>query len=115
MVGMAVADSVGHMFEFIPIDKPGCRFDPKSLKVTGAYNRFSLKPGQWTDDTSMGLCLADSLLARGFYNGPDIRVRFWNWWYRGYNNAFRKESGRSWSVGLGGNIGASLSDIRSDK
>merc|ERR1719498_257081 len=115
MVGMAVADSVGHMFEFLPIDQKGCRFDPKTLKVSGAYNKFRLKPGQWTDDTSMGLCIADSLLVRGVYNGSDIRVRFWNWWYRGYNNAFRKEQARNRSVGLGGNISASLADIRTSK
>lgn len=112
MVGMAVADSVGHMFEFVPIDQKGCSFDPKTLKVVGAYNKFKLKPGQWTDDTSMGLCLADSLIARGVYHGSDIRVRFWNWWYRGYNNAFRKEASRTRSVGLGGNISASLGEIR---
>ena len=25
------------------------------------------------------------------YDGADIRVRFWNWWHRGYNNAFRRD------------------------
>lgn len=32
-------------------------------EASGVYNKFALKPGQWTDDTSMGLCMADSLLA----------------------------------------------------
>lgn len=112
MAGMAVADSIGHMFEFVPVDRKGCRFDPSSLRITGEYNRFKLKPGQWTDDTSMGLCLADSLLVKGVYNGSDIRVRFWNWWFQGYNNAFHREANRSNSVGLGGNIRSSLQEIK---
>jgi ADP-ribosyl-[dinitrogen reductase] hydrolase len=113
LVGMAVADSVGAPLEFLPVGKSGSRFDPKTLKVTGEFNKFSLKPGQWTDDTSMGLCVADSLLACGTYDGSDIRVRFWNWWNRGYNNAFRRDKDRHKSVGLGGNIGLSLHAIRS--
>jgi len=42
-------------------------------------------------------------------------VRFWNWWNRGYNNAFRLDESRSSSVGLGGNIGKSLAAIHTAK
>merc|ERR1719161_1073825 len=42
MVGMAVADSVGHNFEFLPAGEPGHRFDPVTLKITGAFNKFNL-------------------------------------------------------------------------
>eukprot|EP00443_Scrippsiella_acuminata_P008636 CAMPEP_0115315788 /NCGR_PEP_ID=MMETSP0270-20121206/77773_1 /TAXON_ID=71861 /ORGANISM="Scrippsiella trochoidea, Strain CCMP3099" /LENGTH=512 /DNA_ID=CAMNT_0002735145 /DNA_START=61 /DNA_END=1596 /DNA_ORIENTATION=- len=108
MVGMAVADSVGGLFEFLPVGKKGSHFDAKTLQATGVYNKFALKPGQWTDDTSMGLCLADSLLVCGGYDGSDIRLRFWNWWNRGYNNTFRLDEERSASVGLGGNVSLSL-------
>jgi len=108
MVGMAVADSVGCLFEFLPVGKKGSHFDAKTLRATGVYNKFALKPGQWTDDTSMGLCLADSLLVCGGYDGSDIRIRFWNWWNRGYNNTFRLDEERSASVGLGGNVSLSL-------
>jgi len=108
MVGMAVADSVGGLFEFLPVGNVGSKFDPKTLQATGVFNKFSLKPGQWTDDTSMGLCLADSLLVSGSYDGADMRVRFWNWWNRGYNNTFRLDPDRSDSVGLGGNVSLSL-------
>jgi|Transcript_55995 ADP-ribosylglycohydrolase len=126
MVGMAVCDSVGHAFEFLPVGEQGSRFDQETLEVTGDYNeinqvpsssggwgKFKLKRGQWTDDTAMGLCNADSLLARERYDGSDIRVRFWNWWNCGYNNAFRFDSSRSKSVGLGGNIALSLEDVGS--
>ncbi|CAE7241021.1 CPK2, partial [Symbiodinium pilosum] len=111
MVGMAVADSVGAFLEFLPVGKKGSRFNPDTLQVEGSFNKFKLKPGQWTDDTSMGLCLADSLLVCRGYDGADIRVRFWNWWHRGYNNAFRRDSERKGSVGLGGNVAVSLKDV----
>ena len=29
---------------------------------------FNLQPGQWTDDTSMALCLATSLLEKGGFD-----------------------------------------------
>eukprot|EP00435_Cladocopium_sp_Y103_P067444 s278_g30.t1 len=83
-------------------------------KVEGSFNKFKLKPGQWTDDTSMALCLADSLLVCEGYDGADIRVRFWNWWHRGYNNAFRRDKGRHASVGLGGNVAQSLKDVQNN-
>lgn len=35
----------------------------RAKEIMGAgFNRFGVKAGQWTDDTSMALCLADSLL-----------------------------------------------------
>jgi len=108
MVGMAVADSVGAVLEFLPVGQPGSYFCPKTLQVFGELNKFELKPGQWTDDTSMGLCLADSLMVCNGYDGADIRIRFWNWWNRGYNNTFRYDTTRSDSIGLGGNTSLSL-------
>mmetsp|Transcript_93790 Transcript_93790/g.162313 ORF Transcript_93790/g.162313 Transcript_93790/m.162313 type:complete len:451 (-) Transcript_93790:42-1394(-) len=108
LVGMAVADAVGGHLEFIPVGQQGSFFNPKTLRVHGEKNKFQLKAGQWTDDSAMGLCLADSLLVRGGYDGADTRIRFWNWWHRGYNNAFRLDESRVKSVGLGGNIGISL-------
>lgn len=82
--------------------------------------KFNLRRGQWTDDTSMALCLADSLLAGGktsspadAYQGGDARVRYFNWWACGINNAFKHDDSmiggqRRTSVGLGGNIAASF-------
>jgi hypothetical protein len=71
---------------------------------------FRLQPGQWTDDTSMGLCLADSLLAHGYLNEYDLLLRFIAWAFGGYNNAFRNDIRRG-SVGLGGTIHASLNQF----
>ena len=41
---------------------------------------FSLLPGQWTDDTSMALCLATSLLERGGFDAADQMQRYLRWW-----------------------------------
>lgn len=112
MVGMAIGDGMGHMFEFLPCrDTPGKQyFDLDTMQFHGEYNRFGLKYGQWTDDAAMGLCLADSLILRRGYDGSDVRQRFWNWWNAGYNNAFRLDRTRQSrdSVGLGDNTAKSL-------
>jgi ADP-ribosylglycohydrolase len=114
LLGMACADALGAPLEFMPVcDSVGnnatsSRFDAVTMRYVCALNKFRMKPGQWTDDTSMGLCIADSLIATNAYDGSDLRVRFWTWWNRGYCNAFAKDASRSSSVGLGGNIGKSL-------
>lgn len=115
MCGMGIGDTLGHMFEFLPAQGsvgPGSpHFDLGEKAFYGVYNKFGLRYGQWTDDSSMGLCMADSLIFRRGYDGGDMRARFWCWWNRGYNNAFRLDPTRSRSVGLGGNIEQSLKDL----
>lgn len=110
MCGMAVGDMLGHPFEFLPAqnEPTGPHFDLRTMKFIQESNAFHLERGQWTDDASMGLCMADSLIVRQRFDPGDMRVRFWCWWNRGYNNAFRKDKTRSSSVGLGGNIAKSL-------
>ena len=106
MLGMAIADSMGHRLEFEPL-----RYNTITLKDMGKGpgGASDLLPGQWTDDTSMGLCLADSLILKeGKYDAHDLMHRFLAWWYCGYNNAFRLDNNRSDSVGLGGQINGSF-------
>lgn len=43
--------------------------------------------GQWTDDTSMALCLAQSLVRRRGFDARDQMVRYVNWWRWGYLSA----------------------------
>jgi ADP-ribosyl-[dinitrogen reductase] hydrolase len=45
---------------------------------------FQLKPGEWTDDTSMALCLAASLTELGRYDAADQMRRYWRWVDEGY-------------------------------
>ena len=106
MLGMAIADSTGHRFEFEPV-----RYNKITLRNMGdgPGGAFGLLPGQWTDDTSMGLCLADSLIINnGEYDAHDLMHRFLSWWYCGYDNAFRFDDSRDHSVGLGGQISGSF-------
>ena len=106
MLGMAIADSMGHRYEFEDV-----QYNTITLKDMGdgPGGAFDLLPGQWTDDTSMGLCLADSLIMKkGEYDAHDLIQRFLAWWFFGYDNAFRFDDNRSHSVGLGGQISASL-------
>lgn len=115
MVGMAVGDAIGAPVEFKPLDY---KFRGVKDMGSGAQGAFELQPGQWTDDTSMGLCLADSLLSTGGTLCPlDLRLRFAAWWHSGYNNAFARDRTRDMgrggraSVGLGGNISMSLREF----
>lgn len=118
LYGMLIGDSWGHCLEFVPVqyEKTIIRaLDETNFKAPGVLNRFGLKAGQYTDDSSMGLCLADNLLTHGHVDCLDLRKRFVMWWYLGYNNAFRHDTGNRGnptrtgrSVGLGGQISYSL-------
>jgi ADP-ribosyl-[dinitrogen reductase] hydrolase len=50
---------------------------------------FGLEAGQWTDDTSMALCLAESLLEKGF-DAADQMGRYLKWWTEGYQSSTGK-------------------------
>ena len=60
--------------------------------------------------TSMGLCIADSLIEKREFDPRDIMMRFILWWCYGYNNTFRFDNKRSnkASVGLSGTTKQSL-------
>lgn len=45
---------------------------------------FGLPPGYWTDDTSMALCLAESLLECGGFDPVDQLERYRRWWREGH-------------------------------
>ena len=45
---------------------------------------FNLNPGEWTDDTSMALCLAESLISKGEFNPVDQLERYLRWYEEGY-------------------------------
>ena len=64
-MGLAAGDALGTTLEFSP---PGS-FDPIDDMVGGGP--FGLRAGQWTDDTSMALCLAISLLESGGFDPVD--------------------------------------------
>jgi ADP-ribosylglycohydrolase len=45
---------------------------------------FALKPGQWTDDTSLALCLAESLIKKHGFDPVDQMRRYVRWWRKGH-------------------------------
>jgi ADP-ribosylglycohydrolase len=75
LLGLAAGDALGTTLEF---KEPG-EFEPLTDMVGGGP--FDLKPGQWTDDTSMALCLAESLVAKQAFDPVhqlELYVR-WHW------------------------------------
>ena len=65
LLGLAAGDAIGTTLEFMP---PG-KFKPLTDMIGGGP--FGLDVGQWTDDTSMALCLADSLVQRRGFDPVD--------------------------------------------
>jgi ADP-ribosyl-[dinitrogen reductase] hydrolase len=78
LLGLAVGDAVGTTVEF----KPRGSFKPLTDMVGGGP--FNLQAGQWTDDTSMALCLATSLVERGCFDAYDQMERYCRWADEGY-------------------------------
>jgi len=78
LLALACGDAVGTTVEFSPRGS----FAPVTGMTGGGP--FGLQPGQWTDDTSMALCLAESLVQKGVFDAADQMVRYLNWWQWGY-------------------------------
>ena len=80
-IGLAVGDALGTTIELKARDT----YPPITGMIGGGP--FALRPGEWTDDTSMALCLAESLVANeGTVNPKDLAERFVRWWKRGENS-----------------------------
>ena len=78
LIGLAVGDAVGTTLEF----QPRGTFTPITDMVGGGP--FRLKAGEWTDDTSMALCLAQSLIRKNKFDPVDQMNRYCNWYRLGY-------------------------------
>lgn len=75
LLGLAAGDALGTTVEF---KAPGT-FRPVEDMVGGG--KFGLSAGEWTDDTSMALCLAESLIEKRGFN-PEDQLRHYVRWYR---------------------------------
>ena len=80
-LGLAIGDAVGTTVEFLPRDA----FTPMTDMVGGGP--FRLEAGKWTDDTSMALCLAESLLHDPYLDQLDLMQRFTRWVEFGENSS----------------------------
>ena len=78
LVGLATGDALGTTLEFQPRDAA-----PKLTEMIGA-GVFNLNPGEWTDDTSMALCLGQSLLDCDGFDTDDQMDKYWKWVEHGF-------------------------------
>lgn len=80
-LGLAIGDALGAPVEFS---------DPGTFKPVTGYRSggpFNLQAGQYTDDTSMALCLADSLIACKGLDLEDQIERYVRWYCDGENSS----------------------------
>lgn len=89
LIGLAVGDALGAAIEFQP---PGS-FSP----VTGyrGGGPHGLDAGEWTDDTSMALALAESIATAG-WDLDDQAARYVQWWKSGKHSV----NGRCFDIGI---------------
>lgn len=99
LVGLATGDALGTTLEFSERDSV-----PLHDQMTGK-GPFNLQPGQWTDDTSMALCLAASLVDTGRFDPIDQLERYTKWWKHGYMSSTGK------FVDIGSQTASALDDF----
>ncbi|OYV40624.1 MAG: ADP-ribosyl-[dinitrogen reductase] hydrolase [Rhodospirillales bacterium 20-64-7] len=90
LLGLAVGDALGAPLEFAERDE--CPLVTNMI----SGGPFNLKPGEWTDDTAMALCLADSLIAQKGLDTQDLMRRFVRWWRHGENSV----TGHCFDIGM---------------
>ena len=93
LLGLAVGDALGAPYEGCP---PGT-FEPSADLSADPH-----RPGEWTDDTAMALCLATSLLESRGFDGRDQMDRYLRWRRDGYLSAYGRP------IGIGTTVSASL-------
>ena len=89
LLGLAVGDAVGTTVEFCARGS----FPPVTDMVGGGP--FDLEPGQWTDDTSLALCLAESLIETQGFDARDQMERYVRWYREGHLSS----TGRCFDIG----------------
>lgn len=89
LIGLAVGDAVGTTLEFMPRGT----FTPIDDMQGGGH--FHLQKGQWTDDTSMALCLGHSLLEADGFDGHDQMLRYCDW----HENGYMSSTGSCFDIG----------------
>ena len=75
LYGAIVGDALGVPVEFK--DRDFLKQNPVSDMI--GYGTYNLPKGSWSDDSSMMLCLADSIVKQKGLDYYDIMKRFWDW------------------------------------
>ena len=79
IIGVVIGDALGLPVQFMT--KTEISKNPITDMTGGGA--FGLELGAWSDDSSLTLCLAESLYEVG-YNPADIARRFVQWYREGY-------------------------------
>src|SRR5919202_6145133 len=87
LLGLATADALGAPLE----GRPPRSFPPVDDMSRGGFH--GIEPGPLTDDTSMALCLADSLVERRGFDPMDQLRRYLRWFREGYMSSTGKPFG----------------------
>ncbi len=82
LVGLAVGDVLGVPIEFGWVSQD----IEKSLDTIRTMPPYRGIFGLWSDDTSMALCLADSLLEKGGYDSYSVMTKYLLWRDKGLNS-----------------------------
>jgi ADP-ribosylglycohydrolase len=90
LLGLAAGDALGTTLEF---QSPGT-FTAIDDMVGGGP--FGLESGDWTDDTSMALCLAESLIECRGFDPADQMERYVRWFRHGHLSSV----GRCFDIGV---------------
>ena len=96
LLGLAVGDALGAPLE----SRPSGTFEPVENMTDGGM--FNLSAGQWTDDTSLTLCLAESLIRTKGFDPLDQMQRYLKWYKEGHLSSTGK------CFGIGSNTLQSL-------
>src|SRR5215813_11728499 len=89
LLGLAVGDALGAAVEF---EVPGSFAPVTGYRGGGPHG---LEPGEWTDDTSMALALADSIAEVG-WDLNDQAQRYVEWWRKGRYSV----NGKCFDIGI---------------
>jgi ADP-ribosylglycohydrolase len=81
LVGMAIGESSAVQWQFTPVVESSFT-DLSFDRLPGNY--LKLQKGQFTDITSMALCMSESLLIKQQLDPIDVRKRWFHWWFSGY-------------------------------
>lgn len=100
LVGLAVGDALGAPVEFCERGS----FTP--VTAMAAEGEHGMRPGEWTDDTAMALCLAESLIECRGFDARDQMERYWRWSREGYNST------REQAFGIGNTVAGAIEHYR---
>lgn len=89
LLGLAIGDAMGTTLEFQK------RNEEETHRTILGKGPFNLKPGEWTDDTSMALCLAHSLYEESGFN-PEHQMKLYTSWWK---DGFMSSNGHCFDIG----------------